>query len=241
MAWSRCLPHKDRPRQWWHDSKRPEYAMPTCQLDHIVVTSISLAAGVTWVEAALGVPLQAGGEHPRMGTHNALLRLGASVYLEVIAANPEVLAPGRPRWFGLDRLASDASPRLATWVARTDDIQAAPLRQQTHGQVEPMSRDDLRWLITIPADGSLPGGGVVPTLIEWQTAQHPAMLLQDKGCTLVQLAGFHPDSDRIKQILAPLGLQGAIAVHPLAPGTPPYLVAHIETPHGLRTLGGPDS
>ena len=222
-------------------SKRPHNEMRPCQLDHIVVTARSLSAGVTWAEAVLGVPLQPGGEHLRMGTHNALLRLGASSYLEVIAVNPAVPAPGRPRWFGLDRLASDASPRLASWVARTDDIEAATSLGQSLGQIQGMSRNDLRWLITIPADGSLLAEGVAPTLIEWQTAQHPALLLPDRGCTLVQLAGFHPDSDRIKRILEPLGLAGAIALHPLNSGKPPYLVAEIETPHGFRTLGGPPS
>jgi len=156
-------------------SKRPHNEMRPCQLDHVVVTAGSLSVGVTWAEGALVVPLQAGGEHPRMGTHNALLRLGASIYLEVIAVNPAASAPRRPRWFGLDRLASDASPRLASWVARTDDIEAATSREQSLGQIEAMSRNDLRWLITIPADGSLPGEGVAPTLIEWQTAQHPAL------------------------------------------------------------------
>jgi len=180
-------------------SKRPQNEMRPCQLDHIVVTARSLSAGVTWAEAVLGVPLQAGGEHPRMGTHNALLRLGASTYLEVIAVNPAVPAPRRPRWFGLDRLASDASPRLASWVARTEDIEAATSLERSLGQIEGMSRNDLRWLITIPADGSLLAEGVAPTLIEWQTAQHPALLLPDRGCTLVQLAGFHPDSDRNKR------------------------------------------
>ena len=222
-------------------SKRPHNEMRPCQLDHIVVTARSLSTGVTWAEAALDVPLQSGGEHPPMGTHNALLRLGASSYLEVIAVNPAVSAPRRPRWFGLDRLASDASPRLASWVARTDDIEAATSREPSLGQIEGMSRNDLRWLITIPADGSLLGEGVAPALIEWQTAQHPALLLPDRGCTLVQLAGFHPDSDRIKRILEPLGLAGAIAVHPLSSGKLPYLIAQIETPHGLRTLGGPPS
>lgn len=49
-----------------------------------------------------------------MGTHNLMLRLGDSSYLEIIAINPAAPAPGRPRWFALDRLAGDGSPRLAT-------------------------------------------------------------------------------------------------------------------------------
>jgi hypothetical protein len=39
--------------------------------------------------------------------------------VEVIAPNPQPPPPGRGRRFGLDRLAADAPPRLATWVVRT--------------------------------------------------------------------------------------------------------------------------
>ena len=78
--------------------------MPPSQIDHLTVTAPSLAAGSAFVQEVLGVAPQAGGEHPRMGTHNLLLRLGDSLFLEVIAANPQVPAPDRPRWFGLDQL-----------------------------------------------------------------------------------------------------------------------------------------
>jgi hypothetical protein len=213
--------------------------MRACQLDHIAVTAPSLDAGVAWVEAALGVPLQAGGEHQRMGTHNALLRLGDSAYLEVIAVNPAVPAPGRPRWFGLDRIAPDASPRLATWVARTNDIRSAASGPDSLGQIEQMSRGALSWLITIPTDGSLPGEGVAPTLIQWQTEQHPSLLLKDQGCALVRLAGFHSDSGRILRTLEFLDLQDVVVLHALPFGERPYLVAQIKTPLGLKTLGGP--
>ena len=88
-------------------------------LDHLVITAPSVETGIHYVQQTLGVGMERGGRHPRMGTHNALLRLGDDVYLEVIAVDPGAPPPERPRWFELDR---PGRPRLAGWVARTDDI-----------------------------------------------------------------------------------------------------------------------
>ena len=94
-------------------------------IDHIVVVASSLDIGIKYVYEKLGVMPQKGGVHEKMGTHNYLLNLGNSTYLEVIAINPDSPKPGRPRWFGLDTIETAAKPRLLTWVARTDDINAA--------------------------------------------------------------------------------------------------------------------
>jgi hypothetical protein len=207
---------------------------PDCRLDHIVVTAHSLPAGVAWVEAALDVPLQQGGEHVKMGTHNALLRLGASTYLEVIAPNPAAKPPGRPRWFGLDDLTSESTTRLATWVARTADIRAAAAAcSEPLGDIEAMRRGTLEWLIAIPAGGSL-----VPALIQWRTEGHPAQSLEDRGCSLVRLEAFDAEPERLERTLVSLGLDGQVAVHGLPARRGPHLVAHIETPSGSRTLSG---
>jgi hypothetical protein len=58
--------------------------MPYCYIDHIVITAPDLEVGAEFVRQTLGVIPQSGGAHPRMGTHNLLLRLGDSLYLEVI-------------------------------------------------------------------------------------------------------------------------------------------------------------
>ncbi len=50
-------------------------------MDHMAITAPSLEAGVEYVRQTLGVGPQAGGEHPRMGTHNCLLKLGEKFYL----------------------------------------------------------------------------------------------------------------------------------------------------------------
>src|SRR5687767_5483712 len=113
---------------------------PATRLDHLVVAAPTLDRGAAWVEARLGVGCRPGGAHAKMGTHNLLLRLGPAAYLEVIAVDPAAPPPGRPRWFGLDALAPDAGPRLAAWVARTDDVAATAAASTVPlGPVEPMS------------------------------------------------------------------------------------------------------
>jgi hypothetical protein len=203
------------------------------RLDHLVVTAPTLAAGVAYVREALGVTAQAGGKHPRMGTHNCLLKLGPAVYLEVIAVDPEAAAPDHPRWFHLDR---EQPPRLAAWVARTGDIRAAAAHSAAFGAIEPMERGPLRWEITLPPQGGLPFDGVAPILIQWQTEPHPAALLLDSGCTLAGLHGFHPQAPAIASLLRAIGFQDAFTLSLPPGGQAPGLVARIATPGGLRTL-----
>ena len=57
------------------------------RVDHLVVGSADLEAGVRWVEERLGVSPIFGGVHDGFGTRNALLGLGEQ-YLEVLALDP---------------------------------------------------------------------------------------------------------------------------------------------------------
>ncbi|MFL6621677.1 MAG: VOC family protein [Sulfurifustis sp.] len=213
----------------------PNAAALRTELDHIVITAPTLAAGVEYVRSIFGVAPQPGGEHARMGTHNCLLKLGDAVYLEVIAINPHAAAPSRRRWFRMDDPDALRTPRLATWVARTNDIRAAPAAL---GDVMPMSRGDLHWRITVPADGGLPFDGVAPTLIQWETAAHPARTLADLGCTLVRLEGFHPAAEAISAMLRELGFHGDFSISVPPTGIDPHLIAHISTPAGIRRIRG---
>jgi len=173
-----------------------------------------------------------------MGTHNLLLSLGESLYLEVIAPNPRGDAPERPRWFNLDVLRKDTPPRLATWVVRTPDIYKSLRDASEHlGVEEPMSRGKLNWRISIPEDGSLPLGGVAPTLIQWEAgALHPAAKLEPRGISLKELRLYTPEPERLLRLLASLSFEGPVSVHPLSPGESPRLEAQMVTPHGLRLL-----
>lgn len=164
-------------------------------LDHLVVTAPTLEAATAHVEAALGVELQPGGSHARMGTHNRLLRLGDTCYLEAIAIEPGTTAAIRPRWFGLDAMVAGAPARLATWAAAVPDLGTTLMAAQpSPGTVHAMARGDYQWSITVPADGQPPLSGCAPALIEWTGPRHPAEALPDRGCTLLRLTLVHPGS-----------------------------------------------
>src|SRR5205823_5753717 len=112
----------------------------------------------------------------------------------------------------------------ATWVAGTNDIRATVAAcSEPLGSVEPMSRDRLSWLITIPPDGALLLGGIAPALIEWHTEPHLAAGLRDVGCSLLRLEAFHPEPARISALLRSISLEGPISVTPLPAGSRPYL------------------
>lgn len=216
-------------------------SMRRCYMDHMTITAPSLAAGVEYVRQTLGVTPQVGGEHPGMGTHNYFLKLGEQFYLEILAINPHAPRPDRARWFQLDEPDSNRPVRLATWIVRTDDIRAAAAASRVPlGDIEPMSRGQINWLMTIPQDGRLPLQGIAPTLIQWPSGTHPTNTLQDMGCFLVRLEGFHPDAKEVSGVLESIGFQGDFRVSALPPGEQPYLVADIQTPSGPRRLSTPN-
>jgi len=209
------------------------------QLDHIVITAPTLETGVKYVERRLGVRLQPGGEHPKMGTHNCLLKLGDKCYLEVIAVNPDAPKPPNLRWFELDSPDLSQPIRLATWIARTNDIHAASIASPIPlGKIESMSRGQMNWLISIPENGSLPLQGIAPTLIQWPDDIHPTTSQPESGCKLVYFEGFHPEPAKVIGVIESIGFQDHFSISALALGQKPYLTAHIQTPNGLRKLGG---
>ncbi len=210
-------------------------------LDHIVIGAATLDDGVRYVKQELGVDIPPGGEHPQMGTHNHVMRLGDDVYLEVVAVNPAAAGPDRPRWFGLDDPFVCAclrhQPRLLTWVVNTADItELEPNLSNLFGRAEALSRGMLQWLITIPEDGGLPASGLLPTLIQWKVKAHPARRMGDRGCELRGLEIHHAQVGWLGSVLAEIGASPHVDLHALKKNTPPYLVAHIDTPSGLKTL-----
>lgn len=212
--------------------------MALAVLDHLVVAAETLEQGVDWLRSATGATASTGGKHVAMGTHNALLRLGERLFLEIIAIDPDGIKPSRPRWFGLDDRALQAElseqPRLIHWVARCDDIgkaiAACPIAL---GAVHPMARGDFRWRITVPDNGALPARGLFPTLIQWDVPFHPADRLPPSSVSLAQLGATCAEPAPLRAALAALGLSEAL---PVTFDRETRLAAMLRTPQGHTAL-----
>ena len=202
-------------------------------VDHIVYAAPDLDAAVDDLEARLGVRASYGGSHPGAGSHNALLALGDGVYLEIIAPDPGQPDPiGRRRPFGLDDL---AAPRLASWAAKATDLHTrvavARLGGFDPGLPRTMRRlrpDGVELVWTLTSAGPALGG-LVPFLIDWGEAPHPAATAPG-GCRLTALSGRHPRPAEVEAALAALDLALPVEAGAVA------LVATLDTPNGVVRL-----
>lgn len=205
-------------------------------VDHVVVAAPDLEQGGDHVERLLGVRPAAGGTHAGWGTHNALLSLGPRTYLEVIAPDPGQPPPARPRPFGVDDV---KGPRLVSWVVSVPDLQERVAVARSEGVAVgvplAMSRTrtdgrTLRWRLSDP--GEPVDGGLVPTLISWEGADHPAATAPP-GCTLLELYAEHPDPAALGRRLGCVGVTMRIDR-----GARPRLRAVVATPGGPVPLDG---
>ncbi len=182
------------------------------QLDHLTIVAPSLAEGAAHVRACLGLEVPFGRRHDYMGTYNHLMRLGEAVYLEIVALDPDAQSPRRPCWFGLSdqdavRAAWDAGNRLRGWVARTDDIDAALDGNETvMGRKVELAAKNGSFFFSIPADGSLPLGGAVPSVIDRGGKPPPVAAMADLGARLRSLILEHPDPEAISALYRKLAV-----------------------------------
>jgi hypothetical protein len=201
-------------------------------VDHLLLGAPDLDKGIAWVEERTGVRAQAGGRHPGMGTHNALLSLGDRQYVEIIAPDPTQSVFN----FQID-LRRLSAPRLVTWAASTNDLSGVVIRAHAAGLQVFGPREGsrvrldgvtLKWT----SAGILAGLAEadidpVPFFIQWAPdSVHPS---QDapKGCRLVSLDAAHPNPPKLHQTLATLGIDA-----PVRQDQRTALTATLETPRG---------
>ena len=203
-------------------------------LDHLVYVTPSLDATIERIEELFGVRAAIGGHHKAWRTRNALLSLGERMYLEIMGPDESHPAANQPRPFGMDEM---STPRLATWVARSSDIQkvigiarrdSLDLGALQEGSRQKPDGSILRWTMTDLTKAR--EGGIIPYFTDWADSLHPAES-SPKGCTLLMMKVAHPEANRIRRILINLGIDVAVEA-----GPQPAIEAIIETPKGQYTL-----
>ncbi len=208
-------------------------------LDHLTVIAPTLAEGVAHVRACIGIDVPFGQRHAYMGTHNHLLQLGGTVYLEIVALDPAGTPPGRARWFGLDdqnavKADWDAGRRLRGWVARTDAIDAVLAgREHVFGRKISLPWREPTFDFAIPDDGSLPLDGAAPSLIDRRGKTRTMSTIADLGARLRSFSLLHPDADAIAQLYGELCIDRPPTV---VQGDSLRYRAQIDTPAGMREL-----
>lgn len=187
----------------------------------------------------LGIEPLFGGTHPEMATHNMLLRLGDDIFVEVIAVEPDVEVPVGPQWFGLRELEAvrrdwQEGRRLRTWVARTDEFDAALLRHgDLLGRKTRVSRGERCWFFSVRPDGSLAESGVVPSIIDWGVRGSPAPRMPNLGARMLEFVIEHPDPIWVSNLYRGLKLINAPKVRG---GSEFRYSAKIQTAGGEREL-----
>ncbi len=180
------------------------------KIDHVAIGADNLDQGIAEMQTLLGVTVPRGSKHDAMSTHNCVMQSGNESFFELIAIDPDAPAdPGRIRWFTLDDPATQARlltrPRPLCWVVGTDDldgvIAASPVDL---GEIVLFTRGDRSWRLTVPKDGHLPMGGLLPAFIEWSPGPHPSVAQQDLGVRLEKVQLSHPDPDTLNAILKTL-------------------------------------
>jgi hypothetical protein len=180
----------------------------TATIDHLVYACPDLDAAVAEITRVTGVRPQQGGQHPGLGTHNALLSLGDRTYLEIIAPDPARPGTGQPP-FGLDHL---TAPALRAWAAAPQDLDAAVERARTEGLAygdivtghrRSPGDGEVSWRMTTYAhDGAV---AVVPFLIDWGPARHPAQTAPS-GLRLAEFRILAPDPQPVIRQLRAVGI-----------------------------------
>src|SRR5262245_24738779 len=90
------------------------------RIDHLVYATPDLDRGIKEIERLLGVRATPGGQHPGRGTRNALVALGPTSYLEIIAPDTNQPAPKNPRSFGIGDLNGS---RLVAWAVKGENLE----------------------------------------------------------------------------------------------------------------------
>lgn len=180
-------------------------------IDHLLYTCPNLEKGIDDMENLLGTRAAIGGRHHKFGTHNAILSLGKSTYLEIVSPCPDLKIPVRGLWLSQK---FQQPPGLSTWAIQSRAIKQAKENAEKHGsyemgEIEDGSREKedgtvLNWKLTDPYRLSMEGA--IPFIIDWADTPHPAKNSPNAG-ELKSLIITHPSNEILKKWVANMGVK----------------------------------
>jgi hypothetical protein len=179
------------------------------QLDHFIWGVPKLEAARHSFFEKSGIWPELGGQHPSIGSHNALISL-EKAYFEFIAVDSSLPQSDHP--FARE-LQSVREPRFLGWALQTDDFTrlrkilsrfelslsnvAAGSRRTPEGQLIQYEYADLQGLEEL--------GFIVPFVVRWIDSIHPSVT-SPHGCQLKKFSITHASSPRFEDFLSYLNL-----------------------------------
>ena len=169
------------------------------KLDHVVIAANNLDEGTSYVENKLNVKLSNIGYHRDMGTHNRVVKISKSVYLEVISIDPNCGNLNTKRWFNLDSLKLQSqlrkSPQVIGYVIENVDIKILKYYEPFFKA----SRGEYKWKFAMPGNNAsfladqTHLNGIIPSLINWES-EKPINKMQDNHLNLEKIQVLLSDS-----------------------------------------------
>ncbi len=162
------------------------------KLDHVVIAANTLEEGTSYIENKLLIKLSNIGYHSEMGTHNRVVKISKSVYLEVISIDPNCGHLKSKRWFNLDSLKLQSqlrkSPRVIGYVIENQDITILKYYEAFFRA----SRGKYKWKFAMPRNNSsilvdqFYLSGIIPSLINWES-EKPINKMEDNHLNLEEI------------------------------------------------------
>lgn len=185
------------------------------KIDHIVYAVSDLERAINECEEKLGVRPIFGGYHKTFGTKNALINLNNGIYFELLAIDTTNTHIMPPRWMGIDFLTKN---QITRWALKSSSLQSDSAIVKKHnpemGEIRNGSRNSadgplLQWELIMPL--ASPEVELVPFFLDWSaTEKHPAEILPNMGCALLELYGTHPNPESFASIFESLGYKFSI-------------------------------
>jgi len=165
-------------------------------IDHFVVTCEDLESTKKEFEKKTGAKIYYGGEHPSLGTHNALLPLDNGLYIEFLAPKEE---RAKSNIFNLNSTKQNGYCLSAFCVSNiekyllltdfSDSVKKAKMSRITK------DNEEISWFIALDKQIDETFNGFIPFAIEW-ISPHPTSLYT-ASCKLIRFE-IHTNNEVIR-------------------------------------------